>query len=388
MALAAALGGGGGMAGMAGGGGGGGMPLLGAAAGAVGGLVSGVAGLWDSGNSKAVNRLKKSVRRGVDLGEMEASAGVGAIRGTPQYQAYMNTLNSLYGLPAQGGGAQGLDNPYTVGANWYLGDHGSADPQGLRKSMRGGTGSMAGDYANIAKADSLQRAASEGATLSAGEQKFVAKYTDEEYLKDIYGRTNAMTEQERLALGVRLQDKGLGAQDWQRARAATAGAAGERPAMESGGNGTANPYGYNPMEQQFQTSLQLAQSQRGLYNSNVGAAAEASGMAAYRQNLQLQYLPQLMGAAEYDVNKQYALEQATLQKNVYRQSGGQAAYGQPLTPLEQAPSWAERGSGVVGDIFAGIQTGAAGGIAAQNADTSQRYYDAVAGYYNRGGKPA
>lgn len=104
----------------------------------------------------------------------------------------------------------------------------------------------------------------------------------------------------------------------------------------------------------FQKGLQQAQSSRGLYTGQAGAAAEASGMAAFRANLQLGNLDKLMSLAEGPAALRAKYLNSNLNESVFESTGGVVAYGQP--------SQAALGpAGVLGPALSGFAQGFGGG---------------------------
>jgi len=118
---------------------------------------------------------------------------------------------------------------------------------------------------------------------------------------------------------------------------------------------------FDPLTQNFAKSLRQAQASRGLFQSQVGSAAEASGLAAFRTQLQMQMLPQLFELASAPVTYAQRFEPHNLQKGVFRSTGGAVAYGQP-TPLAVGGSpW----TSALGGLLSGGLQGAGLGIQAQ-----------------------
>lgn len=108
------------------------------------------------------------------------------------------------------------------------------------------------------------------------------------------------------------------------------------------------------LSQDFAKGLRQAQASRGLLQSQAGAAAAASGLTAFRTNLQIGLLPQLLNLAERPSRLRGAVENQFISKEVARATGGAASFGQ-ATPL------AVGGGGFgAGAITGAIQGGAAG----------------------------
>lgn len=107
---------------------------------------------------------------------------------------------------------------------------------------------------------------------------------------------------------------------------------------------------FDTLTTDFQKGLRQAQAQRGLQDSQVGAGAEASGMAAFRANLQIGLLPQLFNLAEGPASLRAKYEPGNIAREVYRSSGGVAAYGQ-ANPALAGPA------GLIGPALTGAVQG-------------------------------
>lgn len=104
----------------------------------------------------------------------------------------------------------------------------------------------------------------------------------------------------------------------------------------------------------FQKGLRQAQAVRGLTYSEASASAEASGLAAFRAQMQMKMLPQLFGLAEAPAALRAKYEPGQLQKEVFRATGGAVAYGQAQPGLAQE-------SDVLGAGMSGFAQGFGGG---------------------------
>lgn len=108
----------------------------------------------------------------------------------------------------------------------------------------------------------------------------------------------------------------------------------------------------DPLSADFVKNLRVAQAQRGLESSAAGGAAEASGLASFRAQLQMQLLPQLMSLAENPLSLRNRYEGGNLQRDVFATTRGAVAYGQAN------PGLMSEGS-VVGGALQGVASGLA-----------------------------
>lgn len=121
-----------------------------------------------------------------------------------------------------------------------------------------------------------------------------------------------------------------------------------------------------PLETNFLKNLQAAQASRGIHMSAAAGAGEAAGLAAFRTQIQMQMVPQLLALAEAPAAMRAKYEGSSLARNVFQVTGGAAAYGQAQPELGFA------GSALSG-AFKGLASGAAmganigGGISAIGA---------------------
>lgn len=111
----------------------------------------------------------------------------------------------------------------------------------------------------------------------------------------------------------------------------------------------------------FAKGLRQAQAARGLSGQSA-AAAEASGLSAFRTNLQIGLLPQLFGLAERPSLLRGRLEDQAIRKNVFAATGGSVAFGQAQPSLADAGIIGPTISGAVQGAGAGGQLQAGGGL--------------------------
>jgi hypothetical protein len=108
------------------------------------------------------------------------------------------------------------------------------------------------------------------------------------------------------------------------------------------------------LAEDFQKGLRQAQAVRGLTFSQASASAEASGLAAFRAQLQTKMLPQLFGLAEAPAALRARFEPGNLQREVFRATGGAVAFGQAQPGLGQESS-------TIGSALSGFAQGFGGG---------------------------
>lgn len=122
------------------------------------------------------------------------------------------------------------------------------------------------------------------------------------------------------------------------------------------------------LSQEFSKGLQQTQAARGLFSSQAAAAAEASGLAGLRAQLQIQMLPQLFELAQAPVAYAQQYQPMNLQKEVFRSTGGAAAYGQatPLAAPVSVASYAAAGA------MQGFAQGAGIGLSAYQLSQTQQ----------------
>lgn len=102
-----------------------------------------------------------------------------------------------------------------------------------------------------------------------------------------------------------------------------------------------------PLETDFLKNLRAAQAARGIEMSAAAGAGEAAGLAAFRTQIQMQMVPQLMALAEAPAAMRAKYEGSYLSRNVFYNTGGAVAYGQAQ------PGLAHEGSVLVGAMKGG-----------------------------------
>jgi hypothetical protein len=112
----------------------------------------------------------------------------------------------------------------------------------------------------------------------------------------------------------------------------------------------------SPLARDFRTGLGQAQTLRGLYQSNVGAGAEASGLAAFNFQQQQAMLPALLGLSQLPNQIYGSILDPTRNAEILRRSGGAQGYG--VTPGNAPVSVI---GPTIGSAFAGFGAGQAAG---------------------------
>lgn len=105
------------------------------------------------------------------------------------------------------------------------------------------------------------------------------------------------------------------------------------------------------LSQEFARGLRQAQSSRGLFTSEVGAGAEASGLAAFRARLQTELLPQLLGLGMLPSE----LESRFGQANILTQQGALAGTGSPFLGALKGFTTGFGGGAALGIEYGGLQ---------------------------------
>jgi hypothetical protein len=122
---------------------------------------------------------------------------------------------------------------------------------------------------------------------------------------------------------------------------------------------------------EFQKQINQSLSSRGLNASAIGGAAEASGLAGLRANMQMQMLPALFNIAEAPAALRAKYEHSHLTRGVFYTTGGVAAYGQGMgSALMQGSTAGAALSGAVAGFAAG--SGAGGAISQGFANRQQQ----------------
>jgi hypothetical protein len=111
-------------------------------------------------------------------------------------------------------------------------------------------------------------------------------------------------------------------------------------------------------EQSFVNRLRQQQSSRGMFFSAAAARDEALGAANFRFQRQASLLPQLFGLASSRQDFETALTQSQAAFNVFQQTGGRVAFGQPTGVRSFSP---------LGALFTGAASGFGAGVAGANA---------------------
>lgn len=122
-----------------------------------------------------------------------------------------------------------------------------------------------------------------------------------------------------------------------------------------------------PLETDFLKNLRAAQAARGIEMSAAAGAGEAAGLAAFRTQIQMQMVPQLMALAEAPAAMRAKYEGSYLGRNTFYATGGAVAYGQAQPGLAHEGSW-----------LTGAMSGAAAG-AAQGASIGNLFGGAGGG---------
>lgn len=299
------------------------MMAIGGAAGAVlggsGGLLGGFAQKREAG------KVRKEVRAGVGVGQAETARQVGTIMSSPEFLAASKMLRGLYGITSDPRsdlfntlqGVFGPDAMYGRNERGY----------GRNASLvQNANGSIAPESMSVWNESYLrerfgQRAASAEAALPGVQGR--RDYLDR--LAKTFGTTSARIS------GTPLTYIAPGESDFAAADADVA----RQEAAIGTYNDAADVFGGGaPMDtltQDFVKGIRAAQSARGLYTSQVGAAQEASGLAAFRAQLQLNMLPQLLELAQAPVAMGQQYGEANLARNVFSRTGGRATYGQQVS---------------------------------------------------------
>lgn len=138
----------------------------------------------------------------------------------------------------------------------------------------------------------------------------------------------------------------------------------------------------SPLARDFVRGIQQAQTSRGLYSSQAGAAAEASGLAAFNFQQQKELLPFLMGLSTFGSDYARGARQSNISEAVQRVTGGVAMYGaanpfgnQPVIAAAAAGGLAGAGGGAaVGATLGGGQTVAPAAQAPSSVGAVQALY--------------
>lgn len=356
-----------GLGGILGGGGGGG----GGSAGLVGGLLGGGANFLGSfqQNRQAAD-LRYKIRGGIGGGQADTLRQISAMLASENYGAGANYIRSFFGLgdykKDMGKTLMGIYGPqFGQGAKGY-------DPAMAQFNMAM-FGSEFGDWQGANQLNTLkdlksrlQNAMDVG--TGAGDMAMVRS------LQGMYGRKMD-------AAGYMAQlDKAIGAKE---ARSKEMENRGQAYGAAEGKNqfaGDQGPRDYglgagNPLAEQYVKNLEKSQRARGLYSGQAAASAEASGLAAFNTQMQMQMLPALMGMSTQPLEMALGAEQQNMNTAILRSTGGKAGFG---------PSSATFGTNPFSAAAAGFIGG--GGLAGAQNVANQAFAN-LGGGYVPGGSP-
>jgi hypothetical protein len=343
------------------------MPLLiggaiGAGVGAIGGAVGGY--LSGAQQERDARRLRKAIRTGVMSGQMETARQVGTTMSTPEYLAATQFARGMYGIQGDPRAdlystLQGIFGPGPtagVGFNWE-----KIQNRGVLSTQDFTTNFLQGRFGlgepGAAGAFGVGRPQTLGATSGLVDQRmgqlqdridrilWQGKYSRQgEPTRDLEKWRLSTNEQALLGNYQKEYNAGLQAQSTYDQAANL---------FEGRPGGPADV-----LSQDFAKQIQTAQAARGLYSSQAGAAAEASGLAAHRTQLQMQMLPMLLQLAENPLRMSQTYGTANLQTGVFANTGGQAVYGQ-VNPATFGGAGAMAGalSGGIAGFTGGLQAG-------------------------------
>jgi hypothetical protein len=322
---------------------------IGAGVGAIGGLISGFA------QRAAANDLRKQIRGGILGGQADTARQVAGIVGSREYLTGSNFIRGIFGIQGDARSdlarqLEGIYGPDMFGTGVKQYDQNTA---AFNKAFYGesfGAQALTDRRLSDAQAalEAVQREGLNGATSNQVNSIFGIGGKE---LKG-WGQEGTMQALQQRIATLTQQSQQMGA------RADEIKRAGIGPLQGPGGAENAP---MDVLSQEFSSRIQQAQMSRGLYSSQAGAAAEASGMAAFKANMQMQLLPQLMKLASAPQDYANSLELQNLGKRVQFASGGQAVYGQANAGAADVNPWAMAAQGAA----AGFSGGAGVGLSAQ-----------------------
>jgi hypothetical protein len=353
--------------------------LLGAGFQLVGQGLGGAAGIAGAfGNSTAAGDLRKRVREGVGIGQAEAVRQAGTVLSDPGYVGAQNWIRGMFGIGGSAAqdnyqallGQYGPEGSFGFGIKGYgssnkpiiengrlQGGSDAAWNQAYLKNQfaqagvnTGGGGGAAGDWTSSfegmtgpaaalqGRMDELNQALSGMQSAQAlGERAAGDVIVNSAKLLGVgshqakwYRKTGIDT------IVTQLQDKLKGyegqMQQYQPQPATPAAPPmqqGLSPIQEAGPSANAQGgMALDALGQQFGAQIRQAQSVRGMFNGDAAAMAEGSGLAAFRANLQMQLLPQLMQQAQGASTLTNQFLSNNLNASVFQQTGGKMAFNQ------------------------------------------------------------
>lgn len=280
----------------------------------IGGEIGAIGGYFQGLSSdEAARDLRKKIRQGTMAGQADTVRQVAGVLGSQEYQTADNFIRGLYGMgPVTG------EELY----NQLLGQYGGM-AQSFGQNIGGGYGPQ-----SVSNRDYVQRTLLGGARGNSG----------------AYATNNEGYAYTPDALDAAVQSG--------RASGPTAGRSARR--MQEFNTSFANTA--NPLLQNYSQSMRQTLSARGLNSGMSAAGFEASGLAAYQTQLQLQQIPTLLNLASAPATYRQQFEGGNISRGVFGASGGQAVYGQA------APGARDQGpmAGILG-AFSGAMAGAGAG---------------------------
>jgi len=123
------------------------------------------------------------------------------------------------------------------------------------------------------------------------------------------------------------------------------------------------------LEANLKKAFEQAQVSRGIYDSQIAASAEASGIAAWRTEKALEIAPALLALAERPTEMKNKTWAQSLQKNMISATGGKLGMDGPGTPMG---STAGDFGGVFSGLLGGLMQGASLGMDMKSFALSQK----------------
>jgi hypothetical protein len=397
-----------------GGGGGGGLTSLiggigGAGLGAAAGAVQGYAQM------RAAKGVQKSIRSGIAAGEQDTARQVASILGSADYQTGSNWIRSFFGLspanyaqdtwnqmqagfgsdPLAIGGKktlQSIQNRRFFSEQFGQGALMTEDMQRLQDLQAAvNAGDKTAKKAALAELGITIKKKSSGGMFGGvmgSVSKMMGGMGSSGVMSGMMGSMSSMMGDKATAMGMGgMFDQVMG-KDWYSSTTKglvsksgkvnnaklsellggsiqvlqnQIGQAGTNDMGAYGAAAAETGQGGNPLDVltgTFLKGIQSAQASRGIFSSQAAASAEASGLAAYKTNLQMNLLPTLMGLGEAPQLLKAKYEDANMQREIYSKSGGQAVYG-GINPAAFGGSIAASTlQGTLGGLLGGMGAGA------------------------------
>lgn len=325
--------------------------IIGAVLGTVGGAIE--AYQQRAEQSSLRRRFREGVRKGTAATEKE----VYDVLNSPEFQTVRSFSLGTFGV-ANPGNAAGAGGPTSFAGKDFL-----AAPTG-RATSKGDRRNAIGLAKTLDEYLTAQSALSSGVDRSGRPLTDSARASYEQLVRSDTAR-NAVLAIDSLdaggqnAFAAEFGKTGRNIKDYTQLSGALLGRPTAAAQTLDNGGGIVE----TPLTRAFRSQIAQTQVQRGIYDSQAAAAAEASGLAAYQYEQQQRMLPFLLQQSTFGNDIYHKYESANIGREVQKATGGVGVYG-AANPFVGAPS-------VVGNAFnagvSGAFSGAALGVQLQSA---------------------